>query len=147
MRNERRWLAPIPQGWPIWRQHVHPWLEAVRLDADQIACLNVNPFRTKSQSKFVPAVWDICWQLHLAPLLKMLEPKIVVGLGKGVGRYLSSRISTGTTVITWNRSRAPTAKVVRDRETAIDELRRAFGVISANPVLSGAPNTQVLPNA
>jgi hypothetical protein len=117
----------VSQGWSIWRKHVHPWLEAVRLDADQIAYLNVNPFRTKSQSNFVPQVWDICWQLHLAPLLKMLEPKIVVGLGNSVGGYLSHRISTGTIVITWNRSRAPTAKVVRDRETAIDDLRRAFG--------------------
>ena len=80
------------------------------MDADQIAYLNVNPFRTKSQSNFVQEVWDICWQLHLAPLLKMLAPKIVVGLGNSVGEYLSRRISTGTTVITWNRSRAPTPK-------------------------------------
>jgi hypothetical protein len=56
----------VSQGWSIWRKHVHPWLEAVRLDADQIAYLNVNPFRTKSQSKFVPEVWGVCWQLHLA---------------------------------------------------------------------------------
>jgi hypothetical protein len=127
----------VSQGWSIWRKHVHPWLEAVRLDADQIAYLNVNPFRTKSQSKFVSEVWDICWQLHLAPLLKVLEPKIVVGLGNDVGRYLSGRISTGTTIITWNRSQAPTATAVRDREAAIDELRRAF--------CHQAPQTRVAP--
>lgn len=124
-------VAQVVSQERAWRRHVRPWLEAIRRDADQIACLNVNPFRTKSPGNFPQAVWDKCWQLHLAPLLNMLEPKIAVGLGIGVGRYLSDpgRISTGTTVITWNCARAETAEVKRDRETAKDQLRRAFRVI------------------
>lgn len=112
------------ESWPWWRRLCNEVLCPTGLSPDQIAYSNCLPWRTASTANFNDSIAECAATRYAPPLIEELKPCIIVAFGKKAESILTQRGATPPTLITWNRSRAPTALVRRERALALAQLSR-----------------------
>src|SRR5690606_31597231 len=68
-------------AWPIWTTHCGIVLEAGNLDPSEIAYANCLPWRTRKEGKLPSKVMKCSAENYVRPLLRELDPRIVVAMG------------------------------------------------------------------
>lgn len=77
-------FASIVRQWNMWRI-LEPTLEAAGCSIDEVAYMNVVPYRTR-QNKMPPvSARRKAWDLVIGPTLVALKPRAIVALGKKAG--------------------------------------------------------------
>jgi hypothetical protein len=120
----------VCEFWPVWGQHCSALLTDVGLSIDHIAYSNCLPWRTASQSKFVVSVARSAARLYALPLIKELDPRIIVAVGKRAATILGYSNVDLPPVVTYTREQAAKKSVVRAREEALAQLS---ALLAANP--------------
>lgn len=105
-------------------------LEASETTLDDICYFNFLPYRVignrypaskSDMSEIIPR----CRENFVEPLLTHLRPSIVVTFGKQVDVYIREYWDDFEfNVVSWNRARAPTRSVMKEREISLERLRR-----------------------
>ena len=113
----------VCHGWPIWRRHCVPLLEAGRLSADDVAYSSCLPWRTRSEAAFARPIAERAVQLYTRPLIEELQPRVLIALGKRVADVLTIGGFDFPDLVVWNRARAPNRSVVEERTQALQMLR------------------------
>lgn len=72
------------QTWNLWRI-LRPTLDACGCSIDEVCYLNIFPYRTLGDAKPTEAALRRAWSLIVQPLLTVLDPAMVVALGKKAG--------------------------------------------------------------
>lgn len=72
------------QSWNLWRI-LQPTLDACGDSIDEVCYLNIFPYRTVGDAKPAQGALRQAWSLIVHPLLTVLEPGLVVALGKKAG--------------------------------------------------------------
>ncbi|WP_294537569.1 hypothetical protein [uncultured Rhodoblastus sp.] len=111
------------RSWPVWQRHCAEVLGSGKLSFEQIGYSNCLPWRTASESSFSENVARKAAEFYVRPLIEELNPCLIVAMGKA--RVLSILEMTGLSlpkIIVWNRSRAATDSVKRERVNAAKEI-------------------------
>jgi hypothetical protein len=111
------------ESWSIWDRHCTDILTTANLTSESIAYSNCLPWRTGSEAAFDTSVARRTATLYAGPLVGELEPRVIIAVGKKAMAILELSKVKLPDVIVWNRARAPTASVIRDREVARERLR------------------------
>lgn len=77
-------FVPIVQRWNLWRI-LGPTLDAAGKTIEEVAFMNVIPYRTRSDMMPPAAARNTAWRLVVEPTLAILQPEAVVTLGKKAG--------------------------------------------------------------
>ncbi|MBX7134183.1 MAG: hypothetical protein K1X67_16040 [Fimbriimonadaceae bacterium] len=77
-------FAPIVRGWNLWRI-LGPTLEAAGLTLEEVAYMNLVPYRTRGDKMPPVAAQQAAWTRIIQPTLGVLEPRAIVTLGKKAG--------------------------------------------------------------
>tara|TARA_Y100000590_G_scaffold364361_1_gene422721 strand:+ start:109 stop:822 length:714 start_codon:yes stop_codon:yes gene_type:complete len=114
--------------WRIYKQ-MKPILEASECDLDNICNFNFLPYKVRDD-EYPTTLADMdlimpkCRDLFLKSLIALLSPSIIVNFGKQVDKYRSNYWQDlSIESITWNRARAPTPEVKKERKRALKQLR------------------------
>lgn len=84
----------IVKGWNLWRI-LGPTLAAAGKNLDEVAYMNVVPYRTR-QDKMPPvSTRQIAWSRIIVPTLALLQPRAVVTLGKKAGSIVQPLLDSG----------------------------------------------------
>ncbi len=82
-----RAFPPIVRGWNLWRI-LQPVLEALGCELEDVAYLNAVPYRTKRDKTPAVDVIRTAWNMATGPTIELLEPSIIVAVGKKAGFVL-----------------------------------------------------------
>ena len=115
------------QTWHIWNNHCSEVIGAGKLSLEEIAYSNCLPWRTGSNSAFGDVVAEKAATLYAHPLIEELQPTVVIALGKTAGNILNFARKEVHHFIVWNRARAPTPVVLKERAEAAAEVFRVLG--------------------
>lgn len=113
--------------WHIWRRHCAEITGAGRLSLDDIAYSNCLPWRTGSESSFDDAVAERAAKLYAHPLIKELDPLVLICLGKRAAEIVRIGRPPLPRLITWNRAQAATPGVLAERKRAAVEVFTLLG--------------------
>ncbi|AKI03198.1 uracil DNA glycosylase superfamily protein [Hoeflea sp. IMCC20628] len=84
-------FATIVKGWNLWRI-LEPTLSAAGATIDDVAYMNIVPYRTRDD-KFPPSlVRKTAWEYIVAPTLKIISPRAVIALGKKAGSIVDTQL-------------------------------------------------------
>lgn len=77
-------FIPIVQGWSLWKI-LKPTLDAAGKTLDEVAYMNVVPYRTRGDKMPPIAARRTSWEVVIEPTLEVLKPKAIITLGKKAG--------------------------------------------------------------
>jgi hypothetical protein len=118
-------FAEIVQTWNLWRI-LGPTLDAASLELDEVAYMNVVPYRTR-QDKMPPAsARRVAWNRIVAPTIELLKPRALISLGKKAGSVVESLCRDDRKRYCVPRTIGDTY-VSGEAETVLAEIRRDFG--------------------
>jgi hypothetical protein len=92
-------LGGIIPGWGPYR-YVAAFLEQTQLSLDRVAYINMIPFRTKGDARLPRGIYDGAWRTCTRALIDVLEPGLVVPLGKTETGKHFDRLYRGTARVT-----------------------------------------------
>lgn len=81
-------FMPIVQKWNLWRI-LGPTLEATGRPLDQVAYMNVVPYRTRGDKTPPVAAQRVAWERIVAPTIALLRPRALVALGKKADKIVT----------------------------------------------------------
>jgi hypothetical protein len=114
----------VCQSFKFWRRHCAKVLEGGNLAAREIAFSNCLPWRTESGANFSGYVELKAAEHHLRPLIRELDPSLIVAIGKTkVPSILEMTGLKLPQIIPWNCALALTESVKQERLNAINDLR------------------------
>lgn len=82
-------FARIVQSWNLWRI-LGPTLDAAGLQLDEVAYMNVVPYRTRENKTPPASARRVGWERIVAPTIELLDPKALISLGKKAGSVVDS---------------------------------------------------------
>ncbi len=82
--NINKSFASIVQRWNLWRI-LKPTLDAANKSIDEVAYMNVVPYRTRGDAMPPVTARKEAWRSIIEPTIEMLKPNAVVTLGKKAG--------------------------------------------------------------
>jgi hypothetical protein len=82
-------FAQIVQTWNLWRI-LGPTLEAAGLNLDEVAYMNVVPYRTRQDKMPPTSARRVAWDRIAAPTIELLDPRALISLGKKAGSVVDS---------------------------------------------------------
>jgi hypothetical protein len=88
-------FVPIVRGWNLWRI-IEPALLAAGKTLDEIAYMNVVPYRTRTDKMPRAAVRRISWRIIVEPTLQILAPKALITLGKKAGSVVDALLKSNS---------------------------------------------------
>ena len=77
-------FVPIVKRWNLWRI-LEPTLEAAGKTIEDVAYMNVVPYRTRGDTMPPTTARNTAWRLVVEPTLSILNPEAVITLGKKAG--------------------------------------------------------------
>jgi len=77
----------IVKEWNLWRI-LRPTLDAAGIRIDEVAYMNVVPYRTRGDKKPRVAARRASWNQVVEPTLALLEPRAIISLGKKAGSVI-----------------------------------------------------------
>jgi hypothetical protein len=80
-------FAVIVRRWNLWRI-LEPTLEAASLSLEQVAYMNLVPYRTRGNAMPPRSAQQVSWREIIEPTLNVLKPLAIVTLGKKAGGVL-----------------------------------------------------------
>ena len=83
-------FVPIVQGWNLWRI-LEPTLIAAGKQLDEIAYMNIVPYRTRNDVEPPAHAKEEAWSLVIRPTLQVLRPAALIALGRKAGKTLDAR--------------------------------------------------------
>ena len=110
------------QQWRTWRQHCAEVMGAGKLSFEEIAYSNCLPWRTGSESNFNKKTAEKAAVLYVLPLLMELNPTVLIAMGKKSQTIISTVDFPIPSMVTWNRARAATDNVKRQRSESAAEI-------------------------
>jgi hypothetical protein len=87
-------FVPIVKGWNLWRI-LGPTLDAAGRTLDEVAYMNVVPYRTRGDKLPPVAARRAAWGLVVEPTLAVLKPRAIVTLGKKADSVVSELSTAG----------------------------------------------------
>jgi hypothetical protein len=90
-------FPPIVRGWNLWRI-LGPTLNAAGRSLDEVAYMNVVPYRTRGDKLPPTAARRAAWDLIVKPTLGVLKPRAIVTLGKKAESVITALSSSTTRV-------------------------------------------------
>ena len=82
----------IVQRWNLWRI-LGPTCEATSRSIAQVAYLNVVPYRTRSDRLPPVAAQRVAWARIVAPTIRLLEPQVLIALGRKADKIIARMLS------------------------------------------------------
>lgn len=79
----------IVKGWKLWRIF-KPTLIAAALDLDDVAYMNIVPYRTRANKMPPIAARRTSWDKIVAPTSEVLCPRAIIALGKKAGSVVNA---------------------------------------------------------
>jgi hypothetical protein len=74
-------FASIVRGWNLWRI-LRPTLDAAGRTIEEVAYINVVPYRTRQDKMPPAAARRLAWSRIVAPTIQLLAPRALITLGK-----------------------------------------------------------------
>ena len=96
---------------------------------EDIAFTNGLPWRTASQSAFSKGIARKAAQLYVAPIVRELQPKVIVAVGKKAAEMLEYAGLLSESVVVWNRAQALRPSVIAEREAAAKKFAVLIGAL------------------
>ena len=90
-------FAAIVKGWNLWRI-LQPTLEAAHVSIQDVAFMNIVPYRTRNDRMPRVAAARTAWTRIIGPSLDVLAPSAVVAMGKKAGNLVDRLHSGGAPV-------------------------------------------------
>jgi hypothetical protein len=112
----------VCEGWAVWGRQCYELLRSSGLDMEDVAFTNALPWRTASQSAFAKHVAKKAAEHYTGPVVRELQPRIIVAVGKKAAQILEYAGLPSASVVTWNRAQALTQSVLAEREAATRQL-------------------------
>ena len=119
----------VCQGWAVWGRQCDELLSAGGLGMEDIAFTNGLPWRTASQSAFSKGIARKAAQLYVAPIVRELQPKVIVAVGKKAAKMLEYAGLLSESVVVWNRAQALRPSVTAEREAAAKKFSVLIGAL------------------
>jgi hypothetical protein len=85
-------FARIVQSWNLWRI-LEPTLRAAGRRLEEVAYMNVVPYRTRGDKMPPIAARRTAWNLIVDPTIRLLAPRAIITLGKKAGSVVESLYS------------------------------------------------------
>jgi len=82
-------FVPIVKGWNLWRI-LEPTLRAAEARIEQVAYMNVVPYRTREDKMPPVAARRTAWGEIIQPTLDLLAPRATITLGKKAGAVVEA---------------------------------------------------------
>jgi hypothetical protein len=87
-------FVPIVKRWNLWRI-LEPTLAAAGKSIDQVAYMNVVPYRTRGDKMPPAAVRRAAWRELIEPTIELLHPRAIITLGKKAGSVVDALYTGG----------------------------------------------------
>ena len=82
-------FVPIVKGWNLWRI-LKPTLDAAEAGIEEVAYMNVVPYRTREDKMPPVAARRTAWSEIIQPTLELLTPRAIITLGKKAGTVVDA---------------------------------------------------------
>lgn len=82
-------FVPIVKGWNLWRI-LEPTLDAAGAGIDEVAYMNIVPYRTRGDKMPPVASRRTSWNQIVEPTLELLKPRAIITLGKKAGSIVNA---------------------------------------------------------
>ncbi len=89
-------FVPIVKNWNLWRI-LGPTLDAASVSLEQVAYMNVVPYRTRENKMPPVAARRKSWAQTVEPTLELLKPKAIITLGKKAGSVVDTLLKSDNT--------------------------------------------------
>lgn len=119
----QRAYKQVCQGWAVWGRQCDILLRDCGLGLEDIAFTNALPWRTASQSAFSRSIACKTAQLYAGPVVRELEPSIIIAVGKKAAEVLGYAGLMSESVVVWNRAQALRPTVIAEREAAVQQFK------------------------
>lgn len=117
-------FVPIVKKWNLWRI-LEPTLQATGLDIEEVAYLNIVPYRTRSNKMPPVHAQSEAWAKIVAPTQNMLRPRAVISLGKKTWNVANRFIDSGIPHYCVPRTNGDTY-VSKDAIDALEKIKLHF---------------------
>jgi hypothetical protein len=87
-------FVPIVKRWNLWRI-LEPTLDAAGRSIDQVAYMNVVPYRTRGDKMPPAAARIMAWRKLVEPTIELLRPEAIITLGKKAGAVVDALYEGG----------------------------------------------------
>jgi hypothetical protein len=114
----------IVQRWNLWRV-LQPTLEAAGRSIDEVAYMNVVPYRTRGDKMPPIAARRWAWAQIVGPTIQLLEPRAIIALGKKAGSVVDALLPKGITLYCVPRTIGDTY-LSTDALKVHERIRKAF---------------------
>jgi hypothetical protein len=118
-------FVQIVKTWNLWRI-LGPTLDAIGLQLDQVAYMNVVPYRTRQDKLPSALARRVAWDRIVAPTIELLDPKALVSLGKKAGSVVDSLSRDGRKQYCVPRTNGDTY-ISDDARTVLRQISGDFG--------------------
>lgn len=117
--------------WPIYHQHLAPLLKAASIGLQEIAYFNFIPYRCRKNRYPVATrspIIERCSRLIVNPLVSVLEPSLIVCVGKTVHDWFDLHLpNQNASLVFWDRTRAPrheghASKIEQNRRECLQKI-------------------------
>ena len=78
----------IVKGWGIWKKILDPTLNAAGVALEDVAYLNIVPYRTRNNQMPPAAARERAWKRIVEPSLELLAPRAIVAMGQKAGNVV-----------------------------------------------------------
>jgi hypothetical protein len=119
-------FVPIVKGWNLWRI-LGPTLDAAGACIDEVAYMNVVPYRTRGDKMPPVAIRRTAWSQIVEPTLALLEPRAIITLGKKAGSVVDALMKDELPTYCVPRTIGD-SYISEDAERVHRQLRKEIGI-------------------